>query len=136
MDLGLELAEDRGDARAALLDEVPGDGFAEVEQEVPTPIGAGEPGAGGAIPGEAVLATELAPEEGTVEGRYPSRTLTDRELAILDELERLAGGAHADPAVVKPAQAMAALIRLLIKRRIITEQDFLDELLRNSARPA
>jgi hypothetical protein len=29
---------------------------------------------------------------------------------------------------VKPTQAIAALIRLLIRKRIVSEQDFLDEL--------
>ncbi len=29
---------------------------------------------------------------------------------------------------MKPAQAMAAMIRLLLRKRIVTEQEFLDEL--------
>jgi hypothetical protein len=76
--------------------------------------------------GEPVLATDLAP--GEAEGEPESRELTERELAILESLDRLAGGAPAEPDVVKPAQAMAALIRLLIRKRIVSEQDFLDEL--------
>jgi hypothetical protein len=77
-------------------------------------------------------APELELEERTgeemVEGPQPSRELTAREVAILESLDRLAGGAPAEPDVVKPAQAMAALIRLLIRKRIVSEQDFLDEL--------
>ncbi len=56
------------------------------------------------------------------------RPLTPSELSILDALERLAGGAHAEPEIVKPAQAMAAMIRLLLRKRVVTEQEFLDEL--------
>jgi hypothetical protein len=77
--------------------------------------------------GETVLATDVGMEE-MVEGRMPTRELTDHELAILESLDRLASGAPAQPDIVKPAQAMAALIRLLIRRRIVTEQEFLDEL--------
>jgi type IV pilus assembly protein PilB len=63
-------------------------------------------------------------------GAAEGRALSQRELAILESLDRLAGGAPAEPDIVKPAQAMAALIRLMIRRRIITEQEFLDELTR------
>jgi hypothetical protein len=73
--------------------------------------------------GEPVLASELAPE-----GEHPQRELTPQEMAILESLDRLASGAPAQPDIVKPAQAMAALIRLLIRRRIVTELEFLDEL--------
>jgi hypothetical protein len=58
----------------------------------------------------------------------PSRELTPRELAILDSLERLAAGQPAQPDVVKPTQAMAALIRLLFKKGIVGELEFLEEL--------
>ncbi|GAO05504.1 hypothetical protein PSR1_04418 [Anaeromyxobacter sp. PSR-1] len=55
---------------------------------------------------------------------------TDRERAILAALERLAAGAPAEPEIVKPAQAMAALFRALLKRGLLTERDLLDELIR------
>jgi hypothetical protein len=78
------------------------------------------------LPGEAVLATELAPADGD-----PSAPpLSAEELEILDALDRLAGGAPAEPDIVKPAQAMAAMIRVLIRRGYVTEREFLDELLR------
>src|SRR6266511_3010062 len=77
---------------------------------------------------EPILASDLAPYEDMVEGPQPTRDLSDQELAILESLDRLASGAPAEPDVVKPAQAMAALIRLLIRKRIVSEQDFLDEL--------
>lgn len=56
------------------------------------------------------------------------RELTPREVAILDSIERLANGHPAQPDVVKPTQAMAALIRLLIRKGLVTELEFLDEL--------
>ena len=49
---------------------------------------------------------------------------------MLEALDRLAGGAHAEPELLRPAQAMAAIIRLLIRRGIVSEQEFLDELRR------
>jgi hypothetical protein len=78
-------------------------------------------------PGEPMELTQLQEEE-MVEGRLPSRELTPREVAILESLDELASGAPAQPDVVKPAQAMAAMIRLLIKKRVVTELEFLDEL--------
>ncbi|ACG75351.1 General secretory system II protein E domain protein [Anaeromyxobacter sp. K] len=53
---------------------------------------------------------------------------TEGERAILSALERLAAGAPAEPEIVKPAQAMAALFRALLKRGLLTERDLLDEL--------
>jgi hypothetical protein len=76
--------------------------------------------------GEPVLATDLAPAAPGHDGA--ERELTAQELAILESLDRLASGAPAQPDIVKPAQAMAALIRLLIRKRLVTELEFLDEL--------
>jgi hypothetical protein len=78
------------------------------------------------LPGDPVLASDLAPHGEAGEGA--SRELSPRELAILESLERLAHGAPAEPEVVKPAHAMAAMLRLLIRKRIVTEQEFLEEL--------
>lgn len=59
------------------------------------------------------------------------RPLTDDEFAVLDALDRLAHGIPTEePAVVKPAQLAAALVRLLIRKGVITDEEFLDELLR------
>jgi len=85
-------------------------------------------------PGEPVELSQLAPEpvdEEMVEGRTaPGRDLSPQEMAILESLDQLASGAPAQPDVVKPAQAMAAMIRLLIRKRIVTELEFLDELMK------
>jgi hypothetical protein len=86
----------------------------ELEERGDTPIEPGDP---------------MEPrEEEMVEGRSPSRELTAREIAILESLDQLASGAPAQPDVVKPAQAMAAMIRLLIRKRVVSELEFLDEL--------
>jgi hypothetical protein len=77
-------------------------------------------------PNDPVLASDLAPAEPGGEGE--SRDLSEREIAILESLDRLADGAPAEPDLVKPTQAMAAMIRLLIRKHIVSEQDFLDEL--------
>lgn len=76
--------------------------------------------------GEAVLTTE--PAEGSAAGPAAERELTEREIEILEALGRLAAGGHAEPEIVKPAQAMAAVIRLLLRKRVMSEQEFLDEL--------
>jgi hypothetical protein len=54
-----------------------------------------------------------------------ARALTARELEVLHALERLAGGAHAEPEILKPAQAMAALALLLVKKGVVSEQELL-----------
>jgi hypothetical protein len=107
VDLELEEPVDAGADAAATFDIAPED-VAPFPQGVP--------------PSEPILATDLAPAEPEA-----SRPLTPEEIAILDALERLADGHHAEPDIVKPAQAMAALVRLLLRKRIIAEQEFLDE---------
>ncbi|HET8540727.1 MAG TPA: hypothetical protein VFL83_12730 [Anaeromyxobacter sp.] len=70
----------------------------------------------------------LIPDEGTPAPAPASRALTARELEVLHALERLAGGAHAEPEILKPAQAMAALALLLVKKGIVSEQELLGAL--------
>jgi hypothetical protein len=80
------------------------------------------------VPNEPILATDLAPQDDAEE--RPPGALTPDEVAILDALERLAAGHHAEPDILKPAQAMAALVQLLLRKRIVTEREFLDALKR------
>ncbi|HUL59956.1 MAG TPA: hypothetical protein VLU43_11800 [Anaeromyxobacteraceae bacterium] len=87
-------------------------------RQAPAPQHASAPAASAPAPGSAG------------EGRGAERTLTLRELEILDALESMAHGGDSEPAVVKPDQAMAALVRLMLRKRVITEQEFLEELLR------
>jgi hypothetical protein len=57
---------------------------------------------------------------------------SEEDLRVLDSLERISQGEEPTVATQKimPAQMVAALIRLLIKKRVIQEEEFLDELAR------
>ncbi len=75
-------------------------------------------------------ASELLLEEEAVEGRIALRPLTPKEVVILDALERLAAGQEDVPLPVKPTQVAAALLRIMLRHKIVTQQELLDELLR------
>jgi hypothetical protein len=55
---------------------------------------------------------------------------SEEDLRVLDNLERLSHGEEplAPMQKIMPAQMVAALVRLLIKKRVIQEEEFLDEL--------
>jgi type IV pilus assembly protein PilB len=72
---------------------------------------------------------ELVLEEELVEGRIALRPLTPKEIVVLDALERLAAGQDDVPLPVKPSQVAAALLRIMLRRNIVTQQELLDELL-------
>jgi hypothetical protein len=57
---------------------------------------------------------------------------SEEDLKVLDNLERISHGEEPSSPMQKimPAQMVAALIRLLIQKRIIQEEEFLDELAR------
>ncbi len=59
-------------------------------------------------------------------------SFSEEDLKVLDNLERISKGE--EPTVptqkIMPAQMVAALVRLLIQKRIIQEEEFLDELSR------
>lgn len=57
--------------------------------------------------------------------------LSAGELAVLDALERLADGGHAEPEVLKPTQAIAVLIRILVRKGIVDQREILDALRRD-----
>ena len=58
------------------------------------------------------------------------RELTPEEALVLDALGKLAAGDEAVPTIVRPAQLLAVLIRLMMRKRLISEQELLDEILR------
>lgn len=62
----------------------------------------------------------------------PPPEFSDADLQVLDSIEKLAQGEEAplDSEKVKPARMVAALIRLLIKKGVIQELEFLEELAR------
>jgi len=72
----------------------------------------------GALPEDALTA---APE---------SPAFTPGEQAILSALQRLAEGGHAEPDVVKPTQAIAVLIQILLRKGVVSERELLDALRR------
>jgi hypothetical protein len=75
---------------------------------------------------------------GAAQGAKPSMALTptpqfsDEDLAVLDDIERISRGEEAslDTEKVKPARMVASLIRLLIRKGLIQEGEFLEELAR------
>jgi hypothetical protein len=69
-------------------------------------------------------------EEELLEGRVPLRPLTPKEIVVLDALERLAAGQEDVPLPVKPSQVAAALLRIMLRKKIVSQQELLDELLR------
>lgn len=75
--------------------------------------------------GEPILATELAPAEDAPEVA-PERQLTPRQSAMLDALERAARGEESG--LVRPGHLAAVLVRLLVKRGIVSERELLEEL--------
>lgn len=95
-----------------------------------------EPYAAGAEPQpadaepHAAAAAYAVESGGAAEGAAPQRDLTEEEVEILAALDRLAHGDEATPTVVRPAQLLAALIRLMMRKQWITEHELLDEILR------
>ena len=75
--------------------------------------------------GEPILATELAPAEDAPEVA-PEKPLTPRQSAMLDALERAARGEESG--LVRPGHLAAVLVRLLVKRGIVSERELLEEL--------
>jgi hypothetical protein len=75
---------------------------------------------------------------GAAQGAKPAVALTpapqfsEEDLAVLDDIERIARGEEAalDTEKVKPARMVASLIRLLIRKGLIQEGEFLEELAR------
>jgi hypothetical protein len=81
------------------------------------------------IQGEATWdpAAEPAEEGGA---QVDQRELTPEEALVLDALDKMVAGDDAVPTVVRPAQLLAALMRLMMRKQLITEQELLDEILR------
>ncbi|MBK9516287.1 MAG: general secretion pathway protein GspE [Anaeromyxobacter sp.] len=109
-------------ARDALLGAIPRGGFSPgepVEELTPTPLEEGE-----------ALTLESLAEEEMVEGRVPIRELSAKDVAILDALEHLAAGVEDPASPVRPARLAAALLRLLLRKKLVSEAELLDELSR------
>jgi hypothetical protein len=83
---------------------------------------------------EPLLMTELVPDEPTPPTSAPAEPsgdggLSDEDLAVLASLDQLVQGAAPSQAlVVKPTQMLAAVIRLLIRKKVIGELELIEEL--------
>lgn len=90
------------------------------EVSLSTPEEAGAEGAG----------TTMSHREPEAEARPTPRALTVDEAQILEQIERLAAGEEiiTEPERVRPERMVAALVRLLMKKGMIHELEFLDEL--------
>jgi hypothetical protein len=82
-----------------------------------------------------VDAEELSPlpEElvGAAGGSPGPGALTPNDQAVLEALERLASGGHAEPEVLRPTQAIAVLVRMLLEKGVIGQRELLDALRRD-----
>ena len=54
--------------------------------------------------------------------------LTEGELQILDSLEARVATAGEPPQIIKPGELVSALIRLMIRRGLLTEPELIEEL--------
>lgn len=84
---------------------------------------------GGAAAGEAQAGVEGEAYAAQAGEGAPPRELTEQEVEILAAIDRLARGDEATPSAIRPAQLLAAVIRLMVRKQWITEQELLDELL-------
>ncbi|HEX8823646.1 MAG TPA: hypothetical protein VF794_27235 [Archangium sp.] len=108
-----------------VLDELLGE--AEPEPTIPS----GTPGGSG----KSVPVVVFGGAAKGVSAPPPSPSLSDiseDDLKVLEDIERIADGGEATlhTEKVKPARMVASLIRLLIKKRVIREEEFLEELSR------
>jgi len=74
------------------------------------------------------LEEELSPLAEDAPQPATGAPLSPDEQAILSALQRLADGGHAEPEVLRPTQAIAVLIRLLLRKGTITQRELLDAL--------
>ncbi|HEU4383037.1 MAG TPA: hypothetical protein VFR85_05965 [Anaeromyxobacteraceae bacterium] len=72
-----------------------------------------------------VPARPAAPKDGAAEGTRDRPA--EREVEILGAIEQLAQGDPVPPELVKPSQLAAALLRLLIRKKLVSFEEFLDE---------
>ncbi|HEY6107155.1 MAG TPA: hypothetical protein VIV59_14315 [Anaeromyxobacteraceae bacterium] len=111
---GEEAAEKSGTLELPLDAEIPPEAVGEdLWSQGPVQAQASAaPGAAGASP--------APPESGDPDS-------AEREVEILGAIDQLAHGEPVAPELVKPSQLAAALVRLLIRKKVISFEEFLDE---------
>ncbi|HET6438753.1 MAG TPA: hypothetical protein VFG59_11860 [Anaeromyxobacter sp.] len=92
-------------------------------RRAPTPPPSAEPEPLVDLEAELIAEAEAVPPAASGAG-----ALTEGEKRVLDAVERLAEGGHAQPELLKPTQAIAVLIRILLRKGLITERELLDAL--------
>jgi type IV pilus assembly protein PilB len=113
--------EDQPTGSLPLEGELIPDDAAEELQPIPL-----EPEA--AVQGEASWDPVAAPAP-TEDAGAPQREYTSEESLILSALDKMVAGDDAVPTVIRPAQLLAVLVRLMLRKQLITEQELLDEIL-------
>jgi hypothetical protein len=88
-------------------------------------------GSPAAPPSVRAPAPAAPPPAGVPEPGPGPEALSPGDQAVLSALERLATGGHAEPEVLKPTQAIAVLVRMLLEKRIIGQRELLDALRRD-----
>lgn len=97
----------------------------------PPPVPDGD-GAGGKLRVPVVMFGGAAQGAKPAVPLTPAPQFSEEDLAVLDDIERISRGEEAalDTEKVKPARMVASLIRLLIRKGLIQEGEFLEELAR------
>ncbi len=77
--------------------------------------------------GEPILATDLAPEEeeGPFEGPAVARPETPASAGLSDAITRAAGGEEMG---IRPAKLLAAVVKVLVRRGLVTPAELVEEL--------
>ncbi len=122
---GEEPAGKSGTVELPLDAEIPPDAEGEdlwsqgpVKAPTPPPAAAPQP----AAPPLAAARPATAPPAAA------GRSSTGRELEVLEAIDQLAHGEPAVPELVKPSQLAAALLRLLVRKKVVTFEELLEEL--------
>jgi hypothetical protein len=91
-----------------------------LDAEIPPDAAAGDPWSQGPVAPTAAPAAPAPAEPAAEEASEPA-------LAMLEAVDQLAYGEPAAPAMVKPSQLAATLVRLLIRKKVITVEELAEE---------
>jgi len=92
-----------------------------LDAEIPPDAAAGDPWSQGPVPPTAAPAAPAQPSPDTGEASEPA-------LAVLEAVDQIAHGGAVEPDRVQPSQLAATLVRLLIRKKVITVEDLVEEL--------
>jgi hypothetical protein len=92
-----------------------------LDAEIPPDAAAGDPWSQGPVAPTAAPAAPAQPSPDAGEAREPA-------LAVLEAVDQIAHGGAVGPDLVQPSQLAATLVRLLIRKKVITVEDLVEEL--------